>query len=409
MVQDIKLARICFHPPFLLFPYARDGILYYSFMDLRSPLLDVDDDNAKRDTHPSPPWRRQRQACSKTEYTPSTVTNEAIHPTLYEIIIRRQLCKMHLASIVLELGSESRFTGITLFHRYVREFYRYVVVSVSTTTSSMTTAEKPTSNSNSYRKCRRAIEFHLSNVASACIFLGCKMEEETRRIRDVVNLSHMLNTDDDDNVSDDDDNLTTHDFKSKRIITIIESARPPPLDEKYWKTKENLVSVEQHVLRMIRFDTSVCHPHRCVLVIMETLGFGVGRSKWGDNIISDEEQIHNNEKWLMQPDQSENVILTAFHLLNDAALDESGEALCHSVIVLSCAAISLAAVVGVDENVGALKDNVNDCRMAANYDNGEKVKVILPNHWWRALDVSTTKFTNARDALTNRIEVEMRH
>jgi hypothetical protein len=158
---------------------------------------------------------------------------------------------------------------------------------------------------------------------------------------------------------------------------------------------------------MIRFDTSVCHPHRCVLVIMETLGFGVGRSKGGDNIISDEQQRHNNEKWLMHPNQSDSVILTAFHLLNDAALDETGEALCHSVIVLSCAAISLAAVVGVDENVGALKEDVNNCRMATNNDNGEKVKVILPNYWWRALNVSTKNFTIARDALAKRIEVEI--
>ena len=109
----------------------------------------------------------------------------------------------------------------------------------------------------------------------------------------------------------------------------------------------------------------------------------------------------------MQPNQSESVILTAFQILNDAALDETGEVLCHSVIVLSCAAISLAAVVGVDENIGALKDDVNDCRIATDYDNGGKVKVILPNYWWRALDVSTKNFTIARDALAKRIEVEI--
>ena len=268
-------------------------------MDLRAPLLDVDDDDTRRDDDPSPPWRRHR-AKNNTFESPSTATNEAkIDPTLYEFILRRQLCKMHIASIVLELGSESRFTGIILFHRYIREFYRHVVVSISTTASSLTTAEKPTSDTNNRRKCRKAIESHLNSVASACILLGCKMEEETRRIRDVVNLSHMLNTYDNEDYSDNDDVMTTHDIKSKRIITIIESAHPPPLDEKYWKTKENLISVEQHVLRMIRFDTSVCHPHRCVLVIMETLGFGVGRSKRDDNIISDEQQSHNNEKWLM--------------------------------------------------------------------------------------------------------------
>jgi hypothetical protein len=44
-----------------------------------------------------------------------------------------------------------------------------------------------------------------------------------------------------------------------------------------WKPKEGLVLTEQHVLHMIRFNATVFHPHWCVLVIMETLGFGVGR------------------------------------------------------------------------------------------------------------------------------------
>ncbi len=44
-------------------------------------------------------------------------------------------------------------------------------------------------------------------VASACILVGCKMEEEPRRIRDVVNLSHLLGLpswEDDDDGTDDD-------------------------------------------------------------------------------------------------------------------------------------------------------------------------------------------------------------
>jgi hypothetical protein len=35
--------------------------------------------------------------------------------------------------------------------------------------------------------------------------------------------------------------------------------------------------LEQHVLRMIQFNATVCHPHQCMLALMETLGFGVGR------------------------------------------------------------------------------------------------------------------------------------
>ena len=48
---------------------------------------------------------------------------------------------------------------------------------------------------------------HLGKVASVCILVGCKMEEEPRRIRDVVNLSRLLGLplrEDDDNGTDDD-------------------------------------------------------------------------------------------------------------------------------------------------------------------------------------------------------------
>ncbi len=48
---------------------------------------------------------------------------------------------------------------------------------------------------------------HLGKVASACILVRCKMEEEPRWIRDVVNLSRLLGLpswEDDDNGTDDD-------------------------------------------------------------------------------------------------------------------------------------------------------------------------------------------------------------
>jgi hypothetical protein len=38
----------------------------------------------------------------------------------------------------------------------------------------------------------RTVSLHLGTVASACILLGCKMEEESQQIQDVVSLSHVL-------------------------------------------------------------------------------------------------------------------------------------------------------------------------------------------------------------------------
>ena len=60
-----------------------------------------------------------------------------------------------------------------------------------------------------------------------------------------------------------------------------------------------MVWTEQHVLRMIWFDTAVCHPHRCVLTIMETLGFGSG-----NNNASGKDDEHDTN-WLLDSDESE--------------------------------------------------------------------------------------------------------
>ncbi len=65
--------------------------------------------------------------------------------------------------------------------------------------------------------------------------------------------------------------------RGRLVVTIVKLQDPPPLNGVYWKPKEGLVLMEQHMLLMIRFNATVCHPHRCVLVIMETLGFGLGR------------------------------------------------------------------------------------------------------------------------------------
>ena len=203
------------------------------------------------------------------------------------------------------------------------------------------------------------------------------------------------------------------------MATIVESRDPPPLDEGYWKAKEGLVSTEQHVLRMIRFDATVCHPHRCVLSIMETLGFGVGRGGDCDDDADDDNdgggrggrrggeeggrRSRDDRRWLLHPDRSEGIILGAFRILNDAALDGAGAALRHPVVVLSCAAISLAATAaegGVGRGDGlVVRDDRGDARgkFESDYDGNEAA--MLPDFWWRALDVSTEDITNVRDTL----------
>ena len=355
-------------------------------MDLRAPLpggnSNAGPSNKDNDQSTSP-WVVSSSSSSSNVQSPTS-----FNPRLYERIIYHLLCRMYAASQAMELGSESTFTGQILFHRHVRQFYHLV-------------AHKKHPQKHQSQEVMQ-IKKYLGSVAAACLFLGCKMEEEPRRIRDVINLSHVLNFSswDDDTDAASISNSTADPLteapggeqkqrykqnstegNTNTPIIIVEANHPPLLDESYWSAKEQMVSTEQHVLRMISFDTTVCHPHRCVLIIMETLGFGVGKSNNDNN--------NNNNQWLLSCDKSQNLISRSWRVLNEAVLDPRGVALQYPVIALSCAAISLAA-----DGVGA-----SYCLQHHGDKQNDSGNIALPEYWWRALDVSTKDITSLQKVL----------
>jgi len=316
----------------------------------------------------------------------------------YERIIHCQLCQMYIASQSMELGSESRFTSLVLFHRYAQRFFALVMQQQQRRHQG-----RPHQSGREEAQELELIRDHLEPVAAACLFLGCKVEEEPRRIRDVMNLSSLLNVSsawDEKTIITKDPTTIGHSCldtqKNKRpkklhtvrsnsrapIITFTEAPHPPPLDEKYWAAKEQMVSTEQHVLRMMSFDSTVCHPHRCVLLMMETLRFGTGINK-AKNRNNDK----NETAWLLSSEQSEDIILRSFNMLNEVSLDPRGVALRYPVMVLSCAVISLAA------------DHCSEERQNDDTKDDEKKADLLPAHWWRALDVSTSDVLIAKKTL----------
>ena len=348
-----------------------------STMDIRAPL---------NDHQRAAPWAL---TSSNSSLSAAAATSTRKHNNLctsYEQIVSNLLFKMQIASQCMELGCESRFAGLILFHRYIRHFYHLVAQN-----NKKKNQQKQKQNENDESREVDQIKAHLGQVAGACLFLGCKMEEEPRRIRDVINLSHLLNF----SSWNSDDTTTISEEKKERCIPIItESLHPPPLDEQYWKDKEQMVSIEQHVLRTICFDSVVCHPYRCVLIVMETLCFGTGRRRNASEKMNANETI---KTWLLTSQQSDNVILRSYRILNEAALDPNGEALQSPVIVLSCAAISLAAAGGIGcvSSEGVCTENKGN----GSEDKDDGNAVSLPEFWWRALDVSTNELTAAKATL----------
>ena len=83
----------------------------------------------------------------------------------------------------------------------------------------------------------------LESVLPACVFLAAKVEEEPRRMRDVLNAFHAAR----------------HDGELLRD------------SREYWRLKEALVLEEQQLLRALGFDTLVETPHRLLFSYLHAL------------------------------------------------------------------------------------------------------------------------------------------
>jgi hypothetical protein len=176
--------------------------------------------------------------------------------------LRPLLSSLFVACNVLKVSVATRFTCCILMHRY------YAACPVDQRTDAV------------------------SWVVAACLFLACKTEEEPRRLRDVINCANMIQWEEEepssgsgreevnrkrprssDRASDDEKSdhvqVNTIDTATGTCAIIQWDPQPPSLDETYWEGKETIVQTEQNVLRWLAFDTTVSHPHRAVLVILQ--------------------------------------------------------------------------------------------------------------------------------------------
>jgi len=97
--------------------------------------------------------------------------------------------------------------------------------------------------------------FDVERVAMATVFLACKLEENNRKLRDVVNVFHRMKQrrrrrdDAAAENADDDASLDHLEYFS----------------QKYEDVKQDVIRVERHVLRAFGFCIHVEHPHKFVV------------------------------------------------------------------------------------------------------------------------------------------------
>ena len=159
--------------------------------------------------------------------------------------LQRILTKIYIANYTLQLSTETRFTAFQLFHRCLSHYIQYNIIS----NQHETNQGNGSVNKNNHNRYDITLlqRQELSKLAAASIFLACKLCNEQRRIRDVINIQHVLQMQECDGID--------------------EKINPPALDEQYWECKRDMVNMEQTLLRFILFDVNVSYPHRIMILI----------------------------------------------------------------------------------------------------------------------------------------------
>ena len=99
------------------------------------------------------------------------------------------LYKIYIGTTILDLSTETRFISFVIFYRYLCQ-YHILYDSYS-----------PSVDGHNDNRCNSSDERlshpqkHLGKIAAAALFLACKITNENRRIRDVINVYHILKFD----------------------------------------------------------------------------------------------------------------------------------------------------------------------------------------------------------------------
>lgn len=87
-------------------------------------------------------------------------------------------------------------------------------------------------------------------VAMACVCLSCKIEEDPRRPRDVINV-----------------------FSHIKQVRLGKPIKPVVLDADYVRLKSNVLGLERRVLKELGFCVHIKHPHKLIFMYLQLLGY----------------------------------------------------------------------------------------------------------------------------------------
>lgn len=188
-------------------------------------------------------------------------------------------------------------------------------------------------------------------VITTCLFLASKLEEDQRRLRDVINVTHRLTSTHQPRTS-----LKRSREELERSPNSTDDSKDQPLnlDHEYWALKERVVQMEQRILRGLGFDLELIHPFRLVLHLANAL------------------------------ECSQRVVQRAWALANDALWSSA----CLSLAPNSLAAATIYVASRLEGESHCLPPRRSE-------SNGDESKIVTEAVWWESFGVVDDVMTEA--------------
>lgn len=90
----------------------------------------------------------------------------------------------------------------------------------------------------SARKMQLSCDVCLQLIAASTLYLAGKVKDDTLKIRDIINVAHN---------------------------TLNRGSSPLEIGDEYWNMRDAIVQAELLIMRMLKFEVSIVHPHKYML------------------------------------------------------------------------------------------------------------------------------------------------
>ncbi|KAK9892211.1 hypothetical protein WA026_019015 [Henosepilachna vigintioctopunctata] len=93
-------------------------------------------------------------------------------------------------------------------------------------------------------------------IAASSLYLAGKVKDDSLKIRDIINVAHS---------------------------TLHRGSNPLEIGEEYWTMRDAIVQAELLIMRALKFEVSIVHPHKYLLHYLKSLEGWVGKDSWNSS------------------------------------------------------------------------------------------------------------------------------